>query len=205
MQRETLCYCGHTVKHDFPERIDLSKEPDAIEEILDGTFLQISCDACGQILKPDFPLLLEHVPSPTGSLSVEYFPEPDRVRVMAGKVSSQADRVVIGYPELREKIFIFKSLLDDRVVEILKFLLLEKAGTEASLTILLEECTDEQLSFYIYGLKEQEVGLTNLSMEIYQKVLARLDEGMQNEAYVQITEPPYVSINKISLEEGEEQ
>ena len=205
MQRETLCYCGHTVSHDFPERLDLSKERGAVDEILDGTFLQITCDACGEVLKPDFPILLEKVPYPAGTLSIEYFPEPERVRYLSGKLSSQADRVVIGYPELREKIFIFKSLLDDRAVEILKFLLLEKADTADPLTILLEDCTDEQLSFYIYGLKEKEVGVTTLPMDIYQKVLETLDERMQNEVYAQITDPPYVSINKISLEEGEEQ
>ncbi len=204
MKRETLCYCGNTVTHDFPEKIDLSQSRDAIEAILDGSFLQISCDKCGEILKPDFPILLEQVPSPLGPLSMDYFPEPDRIRFLSGKLSSLSDRVVIGYPELREKILIFKSLLDDRVVEILKFLLWEKAETTEPLTIFMEECTDEQLSFYIYGLKEKEVGLTSLPMDIYQKVLDTLQDRMQHEEYAKITEAPYISINKISLEEGEE-
>lgn len=204
MQRETLCYCGNTVTHDFPEKIDVSRERDTIDAILDGSFLQISCDKCGEILKPDFPILLENVPSPLGPISMDYFPEPERVRYLSGKLRSSSDRVVIGYPELREKIFIFKSLLDDRVVEILKFLLWEKAETTESLTILLEECTDEQLSFYIYGLKEKEVGVTSMPMDIYQKVFDTLQDRMQNDVYAQITEAPYISINKISLEEGEE-
>jgi CpXC motif protein len=203
MQRETLCYCGNTVTHDYPEKLDVS-ESGTIDSILEGTFLEVTCDSCGATLKPDFPVLLEQVPSPFGYITVEYFPEPERVRYLSGKIKSRADRVVIGYPELREKIMIFHGQLDDRAVEILKFLLMEKADTTDTLSILLEQIGDQELSFYIYGLKEKEVGVTGIPSTLYQRVFESLDERMKDEVFAQITQPPYISINKITLEEGEE-
>jgi len=205
MQRETLCYCGNSVKHDFPETVDISQDTGMVDAILEGTFLEVTCDACGATLKPDFPVLLEHVPAGGNEFSIDYIPEPDRVRYLSGKINSKAQRVVIGYPELREKVLIFSSGLDDRVIEILKFLLLEKAETAEALTIILEEQTDEQLTFYIYGLKKDEVGITTLPMDMYRKAADSLEIRIQQEEYAQILSPPYVSINKISLVEEEEE
>lgn len=202
MKRRITCHCGNTVEYNFPGRIDISKKPNIAEEILENTFLRVTCDKCGADLKPDFSMIFENVPSPMGKICIHYLPEIERTLFLAGKIDTSCERIVIGYPELREKFLIFREDLDDRAIEILKFLLLEKAESSGDLTILLQEADGETLAFYLYGLKEGEVGVSRIPLSLYEKVISTYDERARvDEVYRQISDTPYVSINKISLEE----
>lgn len=203
MKHELVCYCGKTVEYDTPERIDVAQEPETVDKIIDGSFMTLVCDSCGAELKPEVSVLFEAVSTPFGRLSIEYMPELDRTKYYAGKRESSADRLAIGFPELREKFLIFSHEMDDRAVEILKFLLREKAENSENLKILLGEIRENEIHFYLYGLKEEEVGISKVPISLYQKVVASLDERLQSEVYAQICEPPYVSINKILIEEDD--
>ncbi len=202
MQRKITCHCGNIVEYSFPERIDISQSPEFISQILENTFLQITCGSCGEVLKPDLPMIFNNVDTPLGELCIEYIPELERTSYLIGNLDTSCERIVIGYPELREKFMIFNHKMDDRAVEILKFFLLEKAESQDNVTILLQDIDREQLSFYLYGLKEGEVGLSRVPLSLYEKVNSTYDERVKNdEVYRQISQPPYISINKISLEE----
>lgn len=202
MKRRITCHCGNTVEYSFPGKIDASRKPEVVEEILENTFLRLSCEKCGAELKPDFSMLFENVDSPIGKIRIHYLPEIERTLFLAGKIDTSCERIVIGYPELREKFLIFRENLDDRGIEIMKFLLLEKAAVSGDLTILLQEFDGVSFTFYLYGLKEREVGISRIPLSLYEKVISTYDERVRtDEVYRQVSEAPYVSINKISLEE----
>jgi len=202
MKRKITCHCGNIVDYSFPEKIDVFKKPALVDGILENTFLQVACDSCGAELKPDFSMIFEQVTGPSGKICIHYLPEVERTLFLAGKIDTPCERIVIGYPELREKLLMFRESLDDRAVEILKFLLLEKAQSRENLTILLQEKKDAYLTFHLYGLKEGEVGISRVPLSLYEKVISTYDERVKtDEVYGQITKAPYVSINKISLEE----
>src|SRR6056297_1493644 len=207
MKRDIVCHCGNTMHQDFPEYIDLSKEPQIGPQILEGTFMQVTCDSCGETIKPDLPVHFSNLKLAGGLLDIDYIPELDRTQFFRNKITSSAGRVAIGYPELREKILASENDLDNRALEVLKVLLLEKAlekdlstHTFSELSIVLHSVQDNQLLFYLYGLKDNEIAVPHISMDIYNKVRANLAERLKNEPYAEIVTPPYVSINKISIE-----
>jgi hypothetical protein len=201
MKRELTCHCGETVEADFPEEVDISSMPETIEEILNGSFLSVTCGSCGELLKPEFST---HIYDSGGRLNLYYLPELERTRYLAGKVETDADRVAIGFPELREKILMFSRGLDDRAVEILKFMLLEKIEDPDQADITLVELSErDELVFHIEGIKEDEVGVSKVPMDLYNKIWNSLDERLQEEPFSSIAEGQYVSIHKISIEDEE--
>jgi len=195
------------MREEFPEYIDLSKETQIGRQILEGTFMQVTCDSCGETIKPDFPVHFSNLKLAGDLLDLDYIPELDRTQFFRNKITSSAQRVAIGYPELREKILASENDLDDRALEVLKVLLLEKAlendvsrNTFSDLSILLNSVQDDQLLFYLYGLKDNEIAVPHISIDIYNKVLDSLSDRLETEPYAEIITPPYVSINKISIE-----
>ena len=207
MKRDIVCHCGNTMQRDLPDTIDLSEEPQFIQQILEGAFMQVTCDSCGKILKPEFPVHFLNLKIDDQLLDLDYIPELERNQYFGDKIETTAQRVAIGYPELREKMLLSAHDLDDRALEVLKFLLLENAldhnlsdHSFSELSIILNTVEEDTLSFYIYGLKKTEVAVPKVSLELYHKVVDGLSDRLNTDVYAEIVKPPYVSINKISIE-----
>lgn len=201
MKREIQCHCGNTIETDFSEEIDLVKHPETIDEIINGTFMSVTCDTCGAVLKPEFRT---HIYDSSGRIDITFLPELERTAYLAGRVQADSERVAVGFSELREKILILKADLDDRAVEILKFLLLEKSENPEEVNIILVEIQEEnELVFHLHGMKKDEVGVTSIPFHLYRKVYESLDERVAEEPYSSIAQGQYVSINKITIEDEE--
>lgn len=212
MKRDIVCHCGNAIQQDLPDTIDIKADPHVIQRILEGSFMEVTCDTCGEKLKPDFPVHFKNLNIAGENLDLDYLPELERTQFFRGKIETSAQRVAIGYPELREKVLVSSNGLDDRALEILKFLLVEKALDKDlenhgfnDITVILNSVENNQLVFYLYGLKDEEVAVPRLNIELYNKVLESLPERLDNELYREIVKPPYVSISKISLEAEEEE
>lgn len=212
MKRDIVCHCGNAIQQDLPDTVDMQAEPQVIQRILEGSFMEVTCDKCGEKLKPDFPVHFKNLEIAGEKIDLDYLPELERTQFFRNKEESSVRRVAIGYPELREKMLVSANDLDDRALEILKFLLVEKAmdkdmGNHSfnDITVILNSVEDNQLVFYLYGLKDKEVAVPRVNMDLYNKVLESLPERLENDLYAEIVKPPYVSINKISLESEEEE
>jgi len=212
MKRDIVCHCGNAIQQDLPDTIDVQEDPQVIQRILEGLFMQVTCNSCGETLKPDFPVYFKNLTIAGEQLDLEYVPELERTQFFRNKIETSAQRVAIGYPELREKMLASAHDLDDRALEILKFLLAEKALDKDliehsfnDVTIILNDIDSNQLLFYVYGLKDEEVAVPRINMDLYNKVLESLPERLESELYSEIVNPPYVSINKIAIEAEEEE
>ena len=105
-------------------------EPDVEQKIEDGDFMVVTCPQCGKRLTPEFPFRLS-LRGGRGDLLM--VPEKDRIGLARGKLEYEignAFRVVVGFPEMAEKLHIFSAGLDDRVIEIMKYYLLTGAAAE---------------------------------------------------------------------------
>ena len=200
MKRTITCYCGETIETDIGESFDASKEPSVIREILDGTFMNITCEKCGKVLKPEFPFTLVY---DSGHPELTFIPELGRVAFLAGKTAvPENSRVVIGYPELVEKVRIFRDGLDERFVEAIKLRMLEKAGDDQQdVRIFYVGSESGTLSFHVHGLRENQVGITRVPAAIYEKIGPEIDELSSDEDYAPIFTPPYISVTKVYLED----
>ncbi len=198
--REIECYCGQRIEASFPEVVDLDATPAAAEEILEGTFMSVECPHCGTLLKPELPV---RVRSRAG-FDVFLVPELDRNAFARGTLSydpGDAERVAIGYPELVEKLRIWRCGLDDAAVEVVKYYLLSRAleGAEQSdvRVLFVGREDDGRLRFQIEGLKDREVALSRVPEATYSKAKERLHEIAGEDPFREMLQPPYVSINRI--------
>lgn len=204
-KRKITCYCENELEIEVPETLDLAANPEKEREILEGTFLAFRCDRCGKVLKPEFPI---RVIDESRNLELYMLPELDRGAFARGKAAytlhdKSHGRVVIGYPELVEKIKANRDSLDDRVLEVIKFYLLEKAGADDSVRAYYYAHGDEAVEFHIYGLREEEVGVSKVPLRVYEQIASEIETKSNEEPFDSMLEPPYVSVQKTYREAAE--
>jgi hypothetical protein len=207
VKRKLVCLCEYEFEDEIPESVDLGKEPHLEQAILSGEFLTSRCPNCGKLLKPEFPVLIR---DPAMESTLYFVPELDRGPFYRGALSypiGEVTRVAIGYDELVEKFLIKKAGLDDRVVEVLKYYLLQKAldsaAEEREVRILFFALEGDTLVFHAHGLKDGEVGVLNVSRQMADKVASQLEEKRRQDPFNQILAGPYVSVNKLMTETPE--
>ena len=205
MKRKLVCFCEHEFESDVPDSVDLTEQPEARRAILEGDFQTILCPGCGKTLKPEFPVLVRE-PGRT----LFFVPELDRVAYYRGKLPypvGEVDRVAIGYDELVEKLRIREAGLDDRVVEVLKYYLLQKVlenyEGEGEVRLLFSGLEPAGLVFHAHGLRDQEVGVLRVSRQMAEKAGEQLESKLRAEPFDQFLAGPYVSINKLATETPE--
>lgn len=191
------CFCDHVIDLDDAETQNLGESPEVYEKILVGSFQNILCPQCGTLLKPE--LKTRFVDS-SKNLDFLFLPEKQRRAFLLGKIECPQPRLVIGYPELVEKIKLVKEGLDERAIETIKFFLLRKSGSE-DVRILYDHGDGNRLTFHISGLREKEVAVAHIPMTLYESTVKSLGERARSEEFAYLYTPPYISINKISAEE----
>jgi hypothetical protein len=210
-KRRIACFCEKVFEADLPTVVDLAERPGAADEVLRGEFMAVSCPECGKRLTPEFPCRFTGVVAgPLGVLSVELVPEVERVAYLAGRLGrdlGKPDRVVIGVPELAEKLSIFRAGLDDRAVEMLKYLLVTRPGQDAApaagreVVVAFRGLEAGRLVFHVAGLREGEVAVARPERVLYERILADLPNRIAEEPFRDFCDPPYVSLRRVEREE----
>lgn len=203
--KKLTCYCEETFDADIPDKVDLDKNPEAINSIIEGTFMCATCPRCGKLLKPEYPFRLF---SSSKGINLYFIPELDRSAYLLGKLEyniGTPDRVVIGYRELVEKICMYKENLDDRIIESIKYYLMKKAvetsdNAEPDIDVYFIEKKSDSFIFHIEGLKEGEIAETKIKKEMYNKIAKEIDQKAESDPFNTFLTPPYVSIKRIYLE-----
>jgi hypothetical protein len=205
MKKKIACFCEAEFEAEIPDSVDCQKNPETLKSITDGNFLSIQCPECGKVLKPEFPFTLENIAE---GFSLFFIPELDRVAYLMGNLEytvGKPTRVVIGYPELVEKIIIIKEHLDDRVIEAIKFYMLQKAmkttsDEEQEITIYFKEKKSRSLIFHIEGMKEDEIAVSQIKQDMYDKIEADIENKIKEEPFSTFLIPPYVSLKRVYME-----
>ncbi len=200
--RHIACFCQSSFDAPLPESADLAADPGVQELILSGDFMAVSCPSCGKRLTPEFPFRL------TGVMKVgEIFliPEADHAAFLRGKLEYQVGkpgRIVVGFPELAEKVLICARGLDDRVIEIMKYYLLTGSAAgggqeqEKEVTLAYRGVEGGKHLFHILGIKAGEVGVARLAEQFYEKIAADVESRVREEPFRDFCEPPWVSLRR---------
>lgn len=213
-RRRIACFCEKVFDADLPAEVDLGAQPMVADEVLRGEFMAVTCPACGKRLTPEFPCRFTGVAAgPLGALAIELVPEAERVAYLSGRLGrplAKADRVVIGVPELAEKLAIFRAGLDDRAVEMLKFLLITRPGSDGApspaagreVVVTFHGIEGGKLLFHIAGLREGEVAVARLERSLYDRIVADLEDRLAAEPYRDFCAPPYVSLRRVEQDDS---
>lgn len=211
------CYCDTEIETEIEDVFDISREPSIIDEIVDGRFLNFTCPNCGKILKPELTIRFKD----EGRFFDLYFiPEAERNSFLAGtfaevprpndcsgtlaepdtEPSAGGYTVVIGYPELAERMLLLRLNLDPGVMEIIKYFYLRKIQSPGNIKIYFDHSDDDKLYFHIHGLKQDEIGVAGIPQTFYDRIVRELSASEIKPEYAEIIAAPYISVNKIVLD-----
>ncbi|WP_319561513.1 CpXC domain-containing protein [Marispirochaeta sp.] len=199
-EHNITCYCEQEVKVTVPEIINLENSPEKADEIIQGEFLKLICPNCGKELKPEFEIVFHFAGS---GPSLLFLPEIKREAFYKGQKEVPRDHnLVIGYPELREFLLMNRSSLDRFSIEAIKLHLLQKAPSESGIVIYFEKIENEKLIFEVIGLRKDEVGIVQVPLKTYHKLVQDKDQLVQEEPYNAMFRSPYISVKLVSFEEA---
>lgn len=129
----TCPHCHQAFDATVDRTIDAETDSDLLRLILEGTYGQTTCPHCLTKLYADTPLTVtdrEH------GTTLEFTATTDPIVVqrtaehlmatIAERSANQQYRLVMHFDDLREKLIMLKSGLDDRVVEVMKFVAAKK-------------------------------------------------------------------------------
>ncbi len=181
MNKDVSCpSCGAAVKTQMYPGIDAQKNPELRNVVLDETLFDWKCPACGYEAQLVYPCLYHDselkymvyvVPNGNdrtlGAVSVEQkFPQ----------LAGLKKRVVVSLAELKEKVLIFESGLNDFAAELTKLAMLDVANQKHGAVVdscyfcSLDEAAGRMtFSFFLHG--QQEPAVQSTRMEVYRKSL----------------------------------
>jgi hypothetical protein len=199
--RQVTCKCETAFEADLPEEVDLDAQPGALDDILKGEFLTARCPNCGALLKPELRVRLQ---SRKRGLDLVVLTELERTSLYLGKAGlPEGAEAVVGYSELFERARMLADGLDPGAVEILKYLLLQKAeeqAPEAELSVAYAGKKDGKLAFHLAGLKEGQVAVLPIDPSTYQKTLADKPRSLREAPFDRILKGPYRSIRVLEAD-----
>ena len=215
MQKIT-CKCDCSFDVEYEKTIDLDACPAVTGEIKKGAFLSFTCPVCRS--KVNIELETEFVWK-SKKTTLLFVPEKKRMECLAfcaGAVRIDAENnkkikteflkkgqiPVIGYPELADRIAVLDSGLDPEIVEAVKFFLLDNGKNIKGkrIQILFEKLNDEEIEFHVHGLREKEVAVMRVPLNLYHSVQADRKAGKQKEVFQALWLGTYLSYKNIHAE-----
>jgi hypothetical protein len=187
------CRCDKEIEYEIPELVELTGNSDLQKEVLEGRFLTVECDTCGERLKPAFT---SRFIDEDNNFRCVLVPETQYDHVLTGEITIPEDfHVAIGYHELVEKYKIHRTGFEEEKIEYFKYLLISSAPKNIGTpTILFNQFTDGVIEFYVTGVKSDEIGIMKIPEERYKNIV--VDEDIMEA----IRERPYISVKKLHIE-----
>jgi hypothetical protein len=201
MKRKIPCFCDNTFSVEVPEEIDLDLRPEYIDEIMDGTFMNFTCSSCGKKHKPEFPITFLW---PSRHVRIEALPELDRGEFYRRKQTKENTETVIGYPELADRIAVYRDGFEPAVIEALKYYLLLKAEDtypEEEINVWYQNRGPQWLELHLHGLKENEMAVTQVPLALYEKTLKDFQAHPRSELFTSLRFRSYLSVQNMRRRE----
>ena len=129
--------CGHTQDFIIWQTLNGDLDPEAKQQLLDGTLFRFECNKCGHKSNVDYGILYHDMMHQAMIYYVDENSVEQAIESMYGaedkmgiEMPGYRKRVVTDQNALREKAIIFEHELDDRVIEIIKLFYLANASKQ---------------------------------------------------------------------------
>lgn len=157
------CPCGNRLAVQLADSVNVKRQPEARQRILRGELHRAACSACGQTMTVEKPfyytdfdrnVLFKVLPTSERHTWKQASTDLDKASGFIPADLSDAGartlRVLFGMDELREKLVAQDANIDDRLLELLKVLVVYEHPVLlkwARLRLALEEVTETELHF----------------------------------------------------------
>ncbi len=205
------CVCGHEFEAILWDSVHISEETDLKSKILNGEINQIQCVKCKKrsyieknilYCDPNQKLLIQMYPHSDRPKYLELESEHKKTIKSNSHLRGYRCRLAFGQHEMIEKIRIFDSGLDDRIIEMIKLKILEQDE-------IVKETPDAELLFSQYLTEEGEFHfkLTSIEKNLSQTIVIsyeHYEELLESQGHAGSTKHPqkticqgmYVNVNK---------
>ena len=179
--------CQHLEEVSLWQSITVQDSPDLKEDLLKGKINIFRCSSCGQTALAPIPLLYR---DDSKKLMVSFSPCDDDVTRAklyesikktsreSGELKNFEDynlRFVSAYNDLLEKLLIFDNGLHDKVVELLKLLvLMQDTENMAHRVCMFGKKDGDELEFLVQDRKEEKLYTSRIPMSTYETVKEQL-------------------------------
>ncbi len=160
----TCPFCQHNQTQNLSGYLDLEKHPRQRLALLTDSFFTVTCKAC----KQQYAILHELlVKDGHASFAILLAPDTDLKELDSQKPEFEdfTLRLVGNQQELKEKLLILDSALDDRTIELCKLYLLMQMQ-QPNHTLLYSDQQQEEGKLYFSILSEEGVTLGSVSCEL---------------------------------------
>lgn len=212
------CACEYSFEIEHNEKIDLDKEPEKVIDIQEGNFLAFICPQCGKNIKSEIKTRLEWkskkqilllVPERNRIACLNFCAGFKQIDITTNKeiktpFLKKDETPVIGYSELLDRINVLHSNLIPAAVEAVKFFVMDSAKNINinKIQMVFQKITyDDFLEFYIYGMRENEIGIMKIPIQLYDQVVSDMETGKNSEVFKGIYLGQYLSYKNIQTEE----
>ncbi len=199
--RKITCHCEQTFSADIPEHVNLDESPETLAQVASGQFLACVCPTCEAELHLDLKTTFDW---PSRGVIITLIPELERISVLSGTYKARdGESVVIGYPELADRLSVLSAGLEPIAIEALKYLILSRASEtnpSSSPTLLFEGQNDSgELIFHAHGLREGEVAVTTVPRRLYDSLMAEYVSNPRDERFTALVNGPYCSVRNVTV------
>ena len=203
VKQKITCPCTMVFSVDVDEEINLDSDPQQIDKIMDGSFMNFICPGCGKKHKPEFPLM---VLWPGKNVKLEVLGELERGEFYRRKKDIPGADTIIGYPELADRIAVIRDQLEPIAVEAIKYYLLLKAEESYPETqVNIWYCglgsaapsQPESLEFHLHGIRQDEIAVSRVPWNLYERMLIDYRNNPRKELFTSLRVRSYLSVQNM--------
>ena len=168
--------CGKDNEFIVWQSLNGDLDPDAKQQLLDGTLFRFKCECCGYESNIVYPILYNDM---SNNVMI-YFVKEDEIEEIKSSFAFKSEfgqamadyrtRIVTDQNSLREKAIIFENKLDDRVVEIIKLIYFSNLRqTQPDAKVEVAYFMVDNGEYYIHFLGETPL-TAKVSSSLYEQV-----------------------------------
>lgn len=179
--------CGEICEMTIWQSITVSDSPDLKDDLLKGKINILKCASCGQTALFPSPLLyndsskkllISFAPQNNRAEQLRLFEEMKLSSKKSGELKNYPDynlRFVPSFNELLEKILIFDNNLYDKVIEVIKLLVLSQDSEKMTdRTCVFGKLENDEIEFLVQDTKENQVYTSRVPVSTYKTIEAQL-------------------------------
>lgn len=175
-EKLTCPYCNKTSTVDLYQTVNVTLDPDLKEKVFNRELFTFTCPHCGEKAILNMPLLYHDMDkqfliqlSPAEEDVKEFCINNHAIDAMPKMAKEGYEfRVVVGLNNLKEKILVFESGLNDIVIDLFKFLTLSSDDAEFD-KIFFSKIENGKLFFDCFKTKNWEGSVFTLSLDEFRK------------------------------------
>lgn len=172
------------------QSITANDSPDLKDDLLKGKINIFRCSSCGQVALVPMPLLyhdekaklmISFSPCADEVSRAQLFESVKKTSKESGELENLTDynlRFISEYNDFLEKVLIFDNGLHDKVIELLKLLvLLQDSENMAHRVCMFGKMENDELEFLVQDKKENKLYTSRIPMSTYETVKEQLRQS----------------------------